>query len=161
MNSPVPEADGGVVLERAGEMIQQGPNRSKRRRPSASQPGPTPPKRVEAQYVKSNLCRVIRADGAYGGVTPQGAIHMGLFSEHTASPIKSLFELDHELHTATEQAQRSPFQWVREIEVDAIMTREVAIGIRDWLDAQLKQLAEVEPNRNVFATRASGPEVQA
>ena len=44
------------------------------------------PSEVEFDFIKSNFFRVIKADGAFGGVAPNGAIHMQIFSERQPIP---------------------------------------------------------------------------
>jgi hypothetical protein len=41
---------------------------------------------IAFEYIKSNLFRVIHADGAIGGVTPSGNLHLAFFSERPAIP---------------------------------------------------------------------------
>jgi hypothetical protein len=42
--------------------------------------------RVVIEYIKSQYFRVVHADGAIGGSTPSGHIHLALFSERPAIP---------------------------------------------------------------------------
>lgn len=47
---------------------------------------PTTAPQIRFNYIKSAQFRVIHADGAIGGVTPNGFIHMALFNERAAIP---------------------------------------------------------------------------
>ena len=67
-------------------MTQQRGNRETSRR--------RPPRSVEAEYIKSPLCRVIHVDGAYGGATGTGFLYMALYSEHTKLPRKARFAIN-------------------------------------------------------------------
>ena len=42
--------------------------------------------RVVIEYIKSQLFRVAHVDGAIGGPTPSGQIHLAMFSERPAIP---------------------------------------------------------------------------
>ena len=119
---------------------------------------PQMPTKVEATYVKSQLCRVIHADGAWGGLTPQGTIHMALFSEHTKAPDATVFLLDRATQTAKEQPAGPQTTWIREVEADIILTREAARALRDWLTDKLTKAAEMETNAAVFTTRPTSSE---
>ena len=55
---------------------------------------PKPPKEIEFDFIKSNLFRVIRGDGAFGGIAPGGAIHMSIYSERHPIPTKTVHKLE-------------------------------------------------------------------
>ena len=52
------------------------------------------PKELEFDFIKSNFFRVIKADGAFGGISPNGSIHMALYSERSAIPTKTFHSLE-------------------------------------------------------------------
>ena len=95
---------------------------------------------------------MIRADGAYGGITPQGVIHLGLYVERTQDPGTTVYLLDTGEKTATEQLPARGPGWIREVEADVLLTREAATAIRNWLDDRLKQMTQVESQQ--FKTKA-------
>lgn len=129
------------------------PNREQRRKAQAAQT--RTPDSVEAIYTKSNACRVIHVDGAYGGVTPQLNIYMALYSEHNALPSAAVYVLDRAEKVAREQIQTPSNQWVREIETEVLMSREMARSLRDWLDGRLAIADKLESDQGVtFATRS-------
>ena len=55
-------------------------------RPDVSSPPKKQTKILKADYIKSNLFRVVVADGAFGGLTPRGNIHIDFWSERRAIP---------------------------------------------------------------------------
>src|SRR3990172_4969325 len=105
-------------------MTQQGSSRDQRRarrtRPRAL------PTHLQAEYVKSNFCRVIHADGAYGGVTGHSLIYMALFSEHNKLPTSARFVVDPVTRTAKPDPTRPSPTWTREVEAEVIMPAEFA-----------------------------------
>lgn len=93
---------------------------------------------VECYYEKSQFFRVIRVDGAWGGVTHRGDIHMGLFSEYPPLPetVKYVIRSD---KLAEEVGRKVKSGIVREIEVEAVMSVSTAIAMRDWLSLKIEE----------------------
>ena len=97
------------------------------------------PSRLTFDYIKSPSFRVIHADGAIGGVTPRGDIHVAYFSEREAIPTRMVFEmlqggtLGRELDE--ERITRGGF--VREMDVDVVMSVTVAESLMKWLSEQI------------------------
>lgn len=95
---------------------------------------------VEFHYMKGNFFRVIHADGAIGGPTPSGLIHMSLFSERPAIPQKLTHSLNADgtlgavVETVTKQGV------VREMEVDVLLTVNTARLLQTWLGEQIAKL---------------------
>ena len=114
--------------------------------------------RIEATYIKSSACRVIHVDGAHGGLTPQLNVYMALFSEHVAPPESAIYVVDRAEKTAREQPRPPSNKWVREIETEVIMSREVARLIRDWIDERLNaaEKLEADPNATILITKPEG-----
>ncbi len=99
---------------------------------------------VTLQYTKSVLCRVIHVDGAWGGITPQGAIQMDLYSQKHEVPASTTYDVLEE----GPSSQRSNLKekrtvnrgFVREVEVEVIMSPEVARTLKTWLEERLAML---------------------
>jgi len=106
------------------------------------------PRQVIFRYEKSHLCRVIHCDGAWGGLTPHGDVHMALYSEHRAMPSQSVYEVGPDNRTATEVPIEERLENVREIEVEAILTYEGAVALRNWLNDRIKNIDEVRAELN-------------
>lgn len=101
-------------------------------------------RRMEVRYLKSSAFRVIHTDGAWGGVTPRGDIHMVLYSERPSIPDNSFYEVSADGHvgkeipgTGTTLATRG---MVREVEVDAIMTLPTAKVLLEWLSNKVNYI---------------------
>lgn len=95
---------------------------------------------VQFDYLKSGQFRVIHVDGAIGGLTPGGLIHMALYSERPAIPQMLKHEMleGGTLGPPVESAGRTAF--VREMDVDAVMTPAVAQSLITWLQERLGDL---------------------
>jgi len=88
----------------------------------------------KAHFINSNLFRVIHADGAWGGITPQFNIQMALFSERHPIPTEVSYKLE-------PSGLRDGI--VREIEADVIMSLDVARALRIWLDNKIGEAEEL------------------
>lgn len=97
---------------------------------------------VTLNYVKSKHFRVIHVDGAYGGFTPGGYIHMTVYSERMAIPriIVQHLEEDGSLGKEIEEKRESREGVVREMETDLIFNMKEAIAIRDWLNDKIEKI---------------------
>lgn len=105
--------------------------------------------RVAFDYIKGQFFRVIRADGAIGAVTPNGHIHMALFSERQAIPRRLVHELSAtgELGPPIPQETESRNSIVREMDVDVFMPVEVAERIHKWLGEKIVEAQAARPGR--------------
>ena len=104
----------------------------------------TKPPRVTAFYQKSPSFRTIHVDGIFGGPSPQGLIQMGLFSERLAIPTEIDYGVTTEGILGSEVGRRGKRGIVRELEINAMMTTEIAQSLRDWLDRHLKFLQKLK-----------------
>ena len=102
--------------------------------------------RVTFDYLKGSLFRSIRADGAIGGITPEGQIHFALYSERSAIPrqVVQPIEADGSLGPVIPELTVSRGSIVREMDVDVFVSPEVAERLRDWLSQQLEKLQKVK-----------------
>ena len=106
--------------------------------------------RVVFHWIKSNAFRVIHAEGAHGGITPNGKIQMALFNERQPIPQQT----SHEVEKASdgsfkvgdemrdERVSRNGI--VREVEVEILMDPKTARLVCDWLEKQLVTLEKLE-----------------
>ena len=91
---------------------------------------------VEAEFVKSNFYRVVHADGAFGGMTPNGQIRMAIYSEFQRFPHTITYDISsgraQEIGRYPEPGSGPP-PVTRELEVDIAMNLSVARVIHQWL----------------------------
>ncbi len=93
-------------------------------------------------YIKSESWRSIHVDGAIGGPTPAGFIHIAFYCERPAIPqrvahgINSDGTLGAEIPTYTE----SRGSIVRELDCDAFMSVQTARALRDWLSSTIETI---------------------
>lgn len=105
--------------------------------------GATQPTKIKFGYIKSNLFRVIHADGAIGGLTPSGNVHISFYSERSAIP-KTMF------HTRNEDGSLgSPIpeetivrdEIIREMDIDVVLSPAAVDGLIKWLTDRRADLA--------------------
>jgi hypothetical protein len=99
---------------------------------------------VAISYFKSNFFRVVHSDGAWGGISPQGNIHMAFYSERPAIPDVSRMVISRatsELIKPEEYEATSKI--VREMEVDVVLDLRTAIQLRTWLDGKITALQKI------------------
>lgn len=92
---------------------------------------------IAVSYIKSNFFRVIHADGAWGGVSPFGDIHIAFYSERAAIPDTSKVRLSNATGQLSEEYSATS-ELVREVESDVVVDLATAIRIRAWLDDKIK-----------------------
>lgn len=95
--------------------------------------------RIAFDYIKSQYFRVIHADGAIGGITPNGHIHFALYSERQAIPRRQVHEVlgDGHLGGLIESETVSRGSIVREMEIDVFLTIQVAKSLHEWLGGKI------------------------
>jgi hypothetical protein len=95
-------------------------------------------------YLKSNFFRVIHVDGAIGGFTPGGFVHMTVYSERVAIPKSTTYEVTKGEGLGDEIDRDSLEGIVREMEADLIFNIEAAVALRDWLDNKINASKEIQ-----------------
>lgn len=101
------------------------------------------PTRVKFEYVKGNHFRVVHADGAFGGLTPNGNIQMAVFSQRGAFP--NFIEQEILDGKLGDEISRQGKDWViRELEVDLVMSIDTARGICAWLEEKIRLLESAD-----------------
>lgn len=122
------------------------PAKSRTRKPKKSHIAQT---EINFDYLKGNLFRTIHTDGAIGGLTPPGQIHMSFFSERMAIPrrVTMVAEINKKtgsMALGAEIGRETRDSIVREMEVDVIMNLGTAERVHDWLGGQIAELSKRE-----------------
>lgn len=97
--------------------------------------------RVDFHYIKGPDFRTIHVDGAIGGLTTSGFLHMAVFAERAAIPTHIVQEVrsDGTLGAEISAERESKPGVVRQMEVDIFMNESTARNIRNWLDEKLEE----------------------
>ena len=97
------------------------------------------PTSVQFHYIKSNSFRVVHTDGFIGSLTPSGYIHMASYSERPAIPQLITQRLSESGLGETESTTGRD-GIVREIDIDLVMSLDVARSMRDWINERIDEL---------------------
>lgn len=97
---------------------------------------------IEFDYIKGNRYRNIYVTGAFGGITPQGVIHMDLFSEYSKPPETMSFNVTPD-GKFKEAGRTGKQNIVRELEVGIILSVDTARSIAKWLEEKAKEIEQL------------------
>jgi hypothetical protein len=87
--------------------------------------------KISIHFTKSGDYRVVAANGAWGGISPNGDIIFDLFIEKTESP--ELLELEVMGPGMINELNRVNQKIVREAQVGAVVRPDIAYSIGRWL----------------------------
>jgi hypothetical protein len=107
-------------------------------------------RRLQFDYLKSSLFRVVHADGVVGGLTPRLDIIMNFWSERQPIPRTMIFLLkeDDTLGEEVRSERVSRDAIVREVEAGVVMDLESAKSLRDWLDSKINEAERIVLSRS-------------
>jgi predicted polyphosphate/ATP-dependent NAD kinase len=97
--------------------------------------------KIAFRLIKSNLFRVISADGIFGGLTPRGNLFMSFFSERLPIPERIVHLLTPEGKVGEEvlAERESKDGVIREVEVGVAVDLDTAKALVVWLQDKIKQ----------------------
>jgi hypothetical protein len=105
--------------------------------------------RLVIRYIKSNFFRVMYADGAIAGVTPNGGVHIEFYNTRPALPDRATHAIVDGLMTDEIESERiSSGGLVREVEGQFVMSAEVAEAVIGILQSQVEVLKKVKQARS-------------
>jgi len=97
------------------------------------------PKTVKFHYIKNQTFHSLHADGAIGGVTPSGNIHIAFYNERMPIPTEIVQKLDEKGALGEIESKTTREAVVREMEVDVVMNIDVAKNLHKWLGVQIEE----------------------
>lgn len=95
---------------------------------------------VSFKYLKSNLFRVVHADGAWGGLNLRGDIHVSFYNERVAIPDSSKLVVAANEEVIKPEEFESSSKFIREVEVDVVFDLATAKSLRAWLNHKIDAL---------------------
>ncbi|WP_324752102.1 hypothetical protein [Roseovarius sp. Pro17] len=95
---------------------------------------------VSFDYIKASGFQSLRADGVIGGLTPNGRIHMAIYSERPAIPRRLTYSLNDAGHLGDLVEVETRDSVVREMSADIFLDLKSAEAIQEWLKEQIKEL---------------------
>jgi hypothetical protein len=99
-------------------------------------------------FIKSTNFRVVHANGVWYGGDNQGNLHMTFFNERSPLPKMVVVNLDETGHVVGEDESKREARpgVVREMEVDVVLSIQVATELYQTLGANLKSIQEALKN---------------
>lgn len=104
------------------------------------------PTELRFHFVKSSQFRVVHADGAWGGITPQGLISLAAYSERFPIPTTVDHKVDPDGKLGAEVRRTGRDGVLREVEVDLLMSVEVAESFVEFLSRHIKLAKTLRPD---------------
>lgn len=102
-------------------------------------------KSVILHYIKGSAFRTVHVDGALGVASPSGHVHCSVYSERPAIPRTVRHRIDSEGEILDEGETIDGREgYVRELEVDLVMSEAVARALADWLLRAADRISERE-----------------
>lgn len=115
-------------------------------------------KKIRIEYMKSNLFRVVHADGAFGGTSPRLQLFMTFYSERFPIPKVLTYQPTstgapgHEVMEERESKEGI----IREVEVGVLLDLPAAKTFAVWLN---EKIAELEKTREkILGSQQGHPE---
>ena len=102
------------------------------------------PTEIQFYFVKGNQHRVIHVDGAWGGITSSGGVHMSVYSERVDVPSKVVHEVEgNKLGKEKTDRREGGEQIIRELDATLVMNLKTATVIRDWLSEKITLIKDI------------------
>jgi hypothetical protein len=114
--------------------------------PPAGTPSGDTPSTIPFHYIKSVFFRVLHVDGALGGITPRGLLHIAFYNERQAIPQTVFHPISEEGRLGEEISDRRVTKGgiVREVEADVLMDERAAAELYKWLGERLADLKRLK-----------------
>ncbi len=100
--------------------------------------------RLRFHYLKSNFFRSVHVDGLIGGITPRLTIVMGFYSERHPYPDQIAHAINPNGTLGDELLEERIARdgLVRELEVNTVMSIDVAKAVINWLTQQVNMVEQ-------------------
>jgi hypothetical protein len=112
----------------------------------------TPPKELRFFYIKSPSFHGVHADGAFGGLTPHGDVHLAFFAERIPIPQEVVHTLDAAGEVSGEKERIGKEGVVRELQVDVTMKLDTAEALVKLILAQVDAMKKIEAIKKTKGT---------
>ena len=98
--------------------------------------------KVRFHQIKSNYFRVIHADGIWASMSPRHYVHLTFFNEREPIPREVVHELidGRKLGAEIKEERVKRKDWVREMEVEVVMSYDRALELNAWLGKYLERV---------------------
>jgi hypothetical protein len=128
---------------------------------SPSSPNKPVPEKIKFDYIKGNLFRTARADGAWAGTNGFSDLVLSFYSERTPIPKQTVHRLteQHTLGDEILEERVSRDAVVREVEISVSMSLDVAKALSTLLSQQIENIEAAK--KTTLAPKTPGPTKKA
>lgn len=104
----------------------------------------TPSVKIQYLYSKSKDCRIVNADGAWGGLTQSNKIQIGFFNDGIILPKSLTVTVENDV-VATKVDTSDAVS--REMQVEVNVSVEVAKSLVEWLQTVIAEAESIEEKK--------------
>jgi len=101
------------------------------------------------KYIIPDHIKDCYVNGAWGGITPRGEIHMHPYSERHPIPMEHIYDIGKKGSMAEPGKTIKGADAVRVVQSSLIFDVQTAINIRNWLDGMISMLTPPEDKGTV------------
>lgn len=94
---------------------------------------------VTFHYIKGPDFRTIHIDGAIGGITPSGFLHIAMYCERSAIPTEMTHQVMPDGSLGPIVSREGKVGVARQMEIDIIVNESTAKSLKVWLDQKLEE----------------------
>ena len=104
---------------------------------------------LKFEYEKSRQFRTVYADGAIGGITPRGYIHVAFYAERSPIPKVVVHEITDKGGLGDELLDKRVVRKdiFRELQVDVVMDEQAALALLKWLTKKVDTLKKIKSDQ--------------
>jgi hypothetical protein len=96
--------------------------------------------KIAFDYIKGHNFSTYHVDGAVGGLTPKGDLHIAFYSERMAIPRRVTHLLNDDGSIGDIEEIESRNSVVREMDVNVVMSVQTAVELHDWLGERIEEM---------------------
>ncbi len=96
------------------------------------------------KYIIPDHIKDCYVNGAWGGITPRGEIHMHPYSERHPMPLEHIYDIKKDGSMSEPGKTVKGANAVRLVQSSLIFDVQTAINIRDWIDGMIVKLSAFE-----------------
>jgi hypothetical protein len=95
------------------------------------------------KYIFPSDLKELHVNGAFGGVAPDGMIHMAFYSERQAIPNVEKRPVNPDQTLGDQKEEEKKYQYVRIVQASLVFNDKTATNFINWLDGRIKDLEQL------------------
>ena len=98
---------------------------------------------VSFKYIFPSDLKELHVNGAFGGVAPDGMIHMAFYSERQAIPNVEKRPINPDKTFGDQKEEEKKYQYVRIVQSSLVFNDIAATNFINWLNGRIKDLEQL------------------